>query len=914
MAELITGKLLFNQEKRKWQVEFFNEKKQQQSRMFCEAGELSDDIPKNEAEQFDVQFERKPPHGEPIQIRLSGTEFVSTTIRRPTPHAPLAQRQGNAPLQREARDVQRSRQERTNDDMPREFHNPYNFVPALPRPNETLGELGDREPSGHDRFHAELLSGKLRVRMTVETPLLLPDTARVEVTDGHKTFPVRVGKDGKPEINPTAIKGMLRSAYEAITNSRLSVFQSHDERLAFRGDVSEGLFVIPARIENNKIILYTGTSEIEERDGGPKIVQRADKFRRIPEIRQSQYAAWLEMYEPDAFVNVNSKNVFKLSNHSITPNDDKGKLPVHPRKAWAWVEEYKDRRGRFTYWRVMELAYDKKLLGAIPASSPDAISSSPQKVEGYICNTGKTMKGKHDERFFFGENTKFDIDLEKHHIESWDRLIKNYRQEHEKNFDSPPKEGQGRNEYSLEWSRHIQKTEMSETSKSAGLIFEKLKDGTLCYARVEWNRSKNNFDVAELYPVMISRHLNPISPEELLVLELRPARFITQLSPADRVFGWVRQSRPNKDAETKQEKAMPEHLKKLGAYRGQIRIGAIDCVSDKAEAIEPFTSSIPLQILGQPKPQQGRFYVAKDENGNAQPKLKDDEKGLTNEQAGYKKGKGLRGRKVYPHHKALPDNYWVNESDLKNEGVNDLSQIVLKEKFFREYLRPQSKKRRDTQNRSVKGWIKPSTVFKFDIHFINLSKVELGALIWLLSLEDGFHRLGGGKPLGFGSVKLEICRDEGKEAIVSDIRSGKELNESRYSSLADDASKCVGLETIVEEFQKVALMAYKPDMQVIDEQINEQFGRISFIEAFMRMAKGFEDNLPIHYPRTREERTTGHPAPNPEGESFKWFVDNSKTRKNPRTDEAEVVNGFALPNLTEDEGLPILSHRPRGRR
>ena len=54
--------------------------------------------------------------------------------------------------------------------------------------------------------------------------------------------------------------------------------------------------------------------------------------------------------------------------------------------------------------------------------------------------------------------------------------------------------------------------------------------------------------------------------------------------------------------------------------------------------------------------------------------------------------------------------------------------------------------------------------FGFDLHVTNLSRVELGALLWLLALpSDHFHRLGGGKPLGFGSVRLEMT-----EAVLHD--------------------------------------------------------------------------------------------------------------------------------------------------
>ncbi|MHB2148286.1 TIGR03986 family type III CRISPR-associated RAMP protein [Calditrichota bacterium LG25] len=51
--------------------------------------------------------------------------------------------------------------------------------------------------------------------------------------------------------------------------------------------------------------------------------------------------------------------------------------------------------------------------------------------------------------------------------------------------------------------------------------------------------------------------------------------------------------------------------------------------------------------------------------------------------------------------------------------------------------------------------VKPGTRFMGRIRFENLSKVELGALLYALDLPDGcYHKLGMGKPLGLGSVKM----------------------------------------------------------------------------------------------------------------------------------------------------------------
>lgn len=189
-------------------------------------------------------------------------------------------------------------------------------------------------------------------------------------------------------------------------------------------------------------------------------------------------------------------------------------------------------------------------------------------------------------------------------------------------------------------------------------------------------------------------------------------------------------------------------------------------------------------------------------------------------------------------------------------------------------------------------------MFEFNIHFINLSAVELGAIAWLLQLPNqAFHRFGGGKPLGFGSVRLELVPEK------SDIRSGAELME-RYRSLNDQSNKCE-VTDLIAAFKKAVWSGYgsgfrdKSDQETAEEYqklIDEKFSEVSFIAAFLRVAQGFNDKLPIHYPRTTK-------APNPDGESFKWFVENaSSTREG-------VRHGYALGNLADDAGLPILEER-----
>lgn len=119
-----------------------------------------------------------------------------------------------------------------------EFHNPYNFVRTPDRkevPSDSFA--GDHNPVGeeacedHSRYWNERYSGVIPVRLRVQTPLFItnPDNVQ-ENPDEHRIY------DCLDYIPATALKGMLSSAYETITNSRYRVFskKQHEKKLEFR--------------------------------------------------------------------------------------------------------------------------------------------------------------------------------------------------------------------------------------------------------------------------------------------------------------------------------------------------------------------------------------------------------------------------------------------------------------------------------------------------------------------------------------------------------------------------------------------------------------------------------------------------------------------------------------------------------
>ncbi len=795
--EIRKGKLVFQKDERR--VQFPNKKGVMGNPTPIPLGQLAKDLENAMDAEIDVDLELE--QGQVRRIRRPGQPWEGPAVPAPAPGAA----QG-APAY-----------------VP-DFHNPYNFIPALPRTYQ--GELRDGPPAGHDCFQGDRYSGLIRVKMTVVTPLLVMDAAAATKDNrNHKSFPVRINAAGAPHIAPTAVKGVIRSGFEAVTNSRLSVFLGHEARLAYRMPAGEGLSLVPARVENGQITLFYGATPPP------------------PAQQRPMYAAWLPRYQGPAV------------------NYVRGGLPAHGEKVHCWLEQF-DRRGQFQYWRVRKIARTQAELGSAPAPTAGgggahrAVGTAMIAVEGWVCITNRNIDRKHDERVFFVHGTaapRVPLTLE---IETkWKELIGNYQAIHEgdlkkrRELNQQPDAYLRREPGQTAWSRHVYRPEDRT-----------LRDGTLCYVKLN---AQNQ--VTEIYPVIIARKLYEASPRELLPESLRPATSLSELSPADRVFGWV-----NQEGE--------------GACQGSVRIGAVTC-GGGAETIQDFAApGVPLAILGQPKEQQARFYAARNQRGEA---FAD---GAAT--AGFKNGLGLRGRKVYPHHRALPAGYW-------EKPEQDRTQTLVAGKYHQEYRRPVfNGVEGDDQNRSVQGWVKPGTVFHVPMHVTNISVAELGALLWLLSLDEGCHfRMGGGKPLGFGSVRLEI-----EEMKLDD---GERLK-ARYSTLlageaAAGAGNCVAAiaeaAPLIERF-KSAVAAIGGAGVVFD--------RVPFIAAFLRAARGFGDDLPIHYPRARDGHGAGPLAPHPEGKAFEWFVENSRGGNpgGPR---------LALPDLATDRGLPILKSKQKDR-
>jgi len=168
-----------------------------------------------------------------------------------------------------------------------------------------------------------------------------------------------------------------------------------------------------------------------------------------------------------------------------------------------------------------------------------------------------------------------------------------------------------------------------------------------------------------------------------------------------------------------------------------------------------------IKILSNPKPTTFNHYLEQPSEAIVnKKKLKT-----------YNDETNLRGYKLYWHR----DDNWIEDK----EKVNKNKKIITK-------ITP----------------VKEGSTFEGKIRFENLSKIELGALLFALALPEGCcHKIGMGKPHGLGSIKIT------PELYIS-------KRNTRYQSLyneIDDNTKSEDINSYKDEFSKYILKFINPN-------------------------------------------------------------------------------------------------------
>jgi len=237
--------------------------------------------------------------------------------------------------------------------------------------------------------------------------------------------------------------------------------------------------------------------------------------------------------------------------------------------------------------------------------------------------------------------------------------------------------------------------------------------------------------------------------------------------------------------------------KKVQGFAGRLFVSQ-GKIKDQSDFTQDLNT---LKILGSPHPSCIPFYMQESKDIKS----------------GYEGTADIRGRKFYHHHKS-PDYRAMEKSN---------------------------------QNATVYHIMNAGNSFTFKIRYEGLSDFELGALLFLLNNnKDQVLKLGMGKPIGLGSIHLNITS-------MVDINKRK-----RYS---DDLSETGVIEWSQDEID-MAIICYKEALLGYEKEY-DQFDQIPYIEDFLIISDTRKlGKYPVKYPRAN-------------GKGFSWFMDFTDVNK-----------------------------------
>ena len=275
---------------------------------------------------------------------------------------------------------------------------------------------------------------------------------------------------------------------------------------------------------------------------------------------------------------------------------------------------------------------------------------------------------------------------------------------------------------------------------------------------------------------------------------------LTKIDLADAIFGWV------------DKKELPENMRQR-ASRVFVTDAQYQSANERGIWYKGnFDNTVTPQILSEPKPTCFQHYLVQPEKDNPQA----DKAKLKHYASQPESETVIRGHKLYWH---------------KGKNHN--------------FEHPDGNKATGTQVTKIKP-INSGVKFKFYINFENLTNIELGALLWVLDItqredeKDKQYRLklGMGKPLGMGSIKVEpkLCLSDRQQRYRS-LFSSNDWNNGEIEQSDNNLSKYKvnfeeelinqlhnsGVYQDFKEFDKITRIQMLLGMLVWEENPSEQY-------------------------------------------------------------------------------------------
>lgn len=328
-----------------------------------------------------------------------------------------------------------------------------------------------------------------------------------------------------------------------------------------------------------------------------------------------------------------------------------------------------------------------------------------------------------------------------------------------------------------------------------------------------------------------------------------------KISPAELLFGFTELN--EHDSQTDEDAL---------AFAGKVRVSAGTMPEyrkrdDESLLDEPVT----LKTLSTPKlPSPALYFRTKNDNGNRYISKEE----LT------PSAHIVKGRKYYLHALRKDNNDVQTLSSTGDASNGNDSELPWK-------THPPIE---DPQLKVKISPIKSKQTFYFHLDFNNLTEWELGLLCYALRPTDSFrHRIGMGKPIGLGSVKIDIMALQTinrRQRYAQDEIEAERFNQHSWVNT-----------TYQDKLEKAGYKVIPSTPPLNPETLREIFTNTMNADIYRALdLLGNPQNVtyPVHYPQV--QRT------NIEQENYKWFVANDQ---GPASKALEPIteNSTYLPTL-----------------
>ena len=311
-------------------------------------------------------------------------------------------------------------------------------------------------------------------------------------------------------------------------------------------------------------------------------------------------------------------------------------------------------------------------------------------------------------------------------------------------------------------------TQRKERDKKVdkNFYFNELKEGDVIIFQAKNNQAKN------LAFSEIPRLRYKLSYYDLIEKKLRACTKIENACYACRIFGMIGNSN-----ETKQEEDIESSIGKVYFSDAKIK-------KEKAVFIPNGKSTI--KALGEPHPTLISFYLQDSKHDYNDKKAK------------------LRGRKFYWHHK-----------DKINKKYDEIKNSIESKEGYKPY-------------NSTLEIMETGNKFNFEVEFKNLTKDELGLLIYSLNLEkDMLHKIGRAKALGLGSSKININKIELENSKQKYLKFSKtDINLENMEDIINIFKEKIGYNNSSQKKELDSIMNINNNLDFSETAFPEETGKL----------------------------------------------------------------------------------------